>query len=131
MKLKWIETDLVLTIHKIQISRFGGLYGIRDISLLESALARPKHYYAFCNNQDQISARLACKYIVSIIQNHPFVDGNKRTALISMHLFLRLNNVKWTASEEMQYIKVIALASGKISEDEFAEWVQTTLETDA
>ena len=85
---KWIEKDLVLTIHKMQISRFGGLGGVRDVKLLESALARAKHYYAFYNDQNQIIPRLACKYTVGIIQNHPFIDGNKRTGLISMHLFL-------------------------------------------
>lgn len=130
MEPKWIEKDLALTIHKIQISRFGGLYGIRDIGLLESALARPKHYYGFNCTESQILPKLACKYITGIIQNHPFIDGNKRTGLISMHLFLRLNCVKWEASEEIQYVKVMALASGKISESQFTEWVlETTLES--
>ena len=123
---KWIEKDLVLTIHKMQISRFGGLGGVRDVKLLEAALARAKHYYAFYNDQNQIIPRLACKYTVGIIQNHPFIDGNKRTGLILMHLFLRINDVKWVVSEEMQYIKVMALASNKISEDEFTDWALET-----
>lgn len=125
---KWIEKDLVLTIHKIQIGRFGGLNGVRSEKLLESALARLKHYYAFNFTESRLIPKLACKYMIGIIQNHPFLDGNKRTGLISMHLFLHLHNIQWKISEEMQYIQVMALASGRISKNEFTEWVLSTID---
>ena len=121
---EWIEKNIVLALHKIQLARFGGKEGLRDEGLLESALAKAKNYYLFQNIviTNELTAHLASKYAIGIIKNDPFIDGNKRTGLILLHLFLRLNGKKLHATEEEQYIMVIGLASGSITEDEFTTW---------
>jgi death-on-curing protein len=125
----WIDKELVIALQKMQINRFGGSAGLRDNNLLESALASPKNYSYFLKESfssvpnKNILALLAGKYAYSIIKNHPFIDGNKRIGLIILHLFLELHDHQLIASEEEQYLNIIRLASGTLSEESFLEWI--------
>jgi len=122
----WICEDVVLAIHLRQIAEHGGAEGIRDISLLESALNKPKQRYAYEEPNPDL-AKLAASYAYGIASNHPFVDGNKRTAFVTCKLFLRLNGTDLTASGEEKYEIFMKLAAGEISESELAEWISKNL----
>lgn len=121
----WIELKLALAIHQLQIAEHGGDDGIRDIGLLESALARPQNIAAYAAEAD--CASLAASYAFGIVQNHPFVDGNKRTGYVVMETFLVLNGFALAATEEEKYPIVIALAEGSFTEMELAEWLRERL----
>jgi death-on-curing protein len=107
----WIEEDLVLAIHDRQIAEHGGAEGVRDVPLLRSALARPQNHLAY-ESSDILA--LAAKYVSGLVQNHPFVDGNKRTGFVVGVLFLELNGCRFTASEEAAAQAVLELAAGRI-----------------
>jgi death on curing protein len=109
----WIEENLVLAIHDRQLAEHGGAEGVRDVSLLRSALARPKNHLAY---QSSDIVELAAKYIAGLVKNHPFVDGNKRTGFVIGVLFLELNGYRFTASEEAAAQAVLELAAGTIDE---------------
>jgi death-on-curing protein len=109
----WIEEDLVLAIHDRQLAEHGGAEGVRDVPLLRSALARPQNHLAY---ESSDIVELAAKYIAGIVQNHPFVDGNKRTGFIAGVLLLELNGYRFTASEEAAAQVVLELAAGRIDE---------------
>jgi death on curing protein len=109
----WIEEDLVLAIHDRQLAEHGGAEGVRDVSLLRSALARPKNHLAY---QSSDVVELAAKYMAGLVKNHPFVDGNKRTGFVIGVLFLELNGYRFTASEEAAAQAVLELAAGTIDE---------------
>jgi len=110
----WIDEQLVLAIHEQLLVRHGGLPGVRDVGLLRSALARPLQLDAYGNDVDAIA--LAAAYTVAILQNHPFADGNKRTGFLSSVLFLELNGMAFTASEEAAAEAVLKLAAGQSDE---------------
>jgi death on curing protein len=122
---KWVRRDGVLVVHDRQIELFGGQYGLRDEGLLESAIARPKNFYAY-EAADII--RLAAAYGYGICQNHPFVDGNKRTAFVVMVAFLKINNCRFHAAQVEVVGIMEKLADGKISEAEFTDWVRVHTE---
>lgn len=123
MAAKFLPLELVKLIHANQIHRYGGLLGIRDHGLLESALAQPKmitggrliHKNVF----DQAAA-----YGFHLCKNHPFVDGNKRTVFVSMYVFLFNNGYEMTATEEDAYSMMMKLANGKLSKNEVASWLK-------
>lgn len=117
----WIEDGLVFAIHDRQLVEHGGVEGVRDESLLHSALAKPLNHFAY-GSSDIIE--LAAKYTSGIVQNHPFVDGNKRTGFIVGVLFLELNGYSFTASEEAAAQAVIELAAGTIDEDGFCKFIR-------
>jgi death on curing protein len=117
----WVERPEVLIAHSAQLSEHGGSDGIRDITLLESALAKPKNVYAY--SEDVTLPRLAASYAFGIARNRPFVDGNKRTALVVCEGFLRLNGLDIVAPPEEKYLTFLYLAAGQISEDELANWL--------
>jgi death on curing protein len=117
----WAELNETLVIHDMQIAEHGGAAGLRDAGLLESALARPKNLFAYAP-ESATPARLAACYAVGIIANHPFVDGNKRTALVVALGFLELNGVMIDASQEEKYLVFLDVASGELSEDQLARW---------
>ncbi len=117
----WIEEELVVTIHKRQISEHGGFDGIRDNGLLLSALSRPKHLYAY---EEVNIAQLSASYAYGIARNHPFLDGNKRTALVICRTFLRINDYDLKVTNEDKYITFLSLASGDITEEELAKWIE-------
>src|ERR1700691_3818561 len=116
---RWLDTDIVLDFHAEQLALFGGADGIRDRGLLESALARPINKFAYGETD---LAVLAAAYGFGIARNHPFVDGNKRTALASMIVFLGLNRIDLDAPQEAATAILLGLAAGEIAEDVVARW---------
>ncbi len=119
----WVRDDVVLAIHNRQLAEHGGLEGIRDEGLLASALDRPKNRYAYSEDESDIASLAAC-YAHAISSNHPFADGNKRTALVVCRTFLKLNGFDLTASQADKYQTFLALAAGELSEIEFADWIR-------
>lgn len=117
----WVEKTVAIAIHQRQIAEHGGSDGIRDDGLLESALFRPLNQFAY--SQPTIFD-LAAAYGYGITQNHPFIDGNKRTGYIVMRTFLRLNGYDINASITEKYLTWIKLADNQISEAELANWIE-------
>jgi death-on-curing protein len=117
---EWLELDIVLDFHAEQLALFGGADGIRDLGLLESALARPVNKFAYGETS---LAALAAAYGFGIAQNHPFIDGNKRTALASLIVFLGLNGIEFDAPQDQTTAIVLSLAAGEVTEDVFARWI--------
>jgi death-on-curing protein len=110
-KIKWLNEDILLIIHEDVIRNFGGLHGIRDKNLLDSALNNPKNSKNYKNSN---IFELAATYCFSIVKNHPFNDGNKRSAFIATLLFLELNEIKIEIDESIALNMMIDLASSKI-----------------
>lgn len=119
----WIERPLAIAIHERQLAEHGGGSGIRDENLLGSALARPQQGYAYGDPPPDL-ADLAANLAFGLARNHPFVDGNKRTAHVCYRVFLALNDVDLVASDEDKYVHMLALAEGSLSETEFAAWLR-------
>jgi len=117
---EWLDIGIVLDFHAEQLALFGGADGVRDMGLLESALARPVNKFAYGESDLAI---LAGAYGFGIARNHPFVDGNKRTALASMIVFLGLNRLDLDAPQEEATAIVLSLAAGEITEDVLASWI--------
>jgi death on curing protein len=120
----WLTTDLVLAIHARQLREFGGLAGLRDPGGLESALGRPRNRWAYDNGG---LAELAAAYGFGIARNHPFADGNKRTALLAIVTFLGLNDVEFAAREAEAVVMMRGLAAGEIDEDGLTRWIAANL----
>jgi death-on-curing protein len=120
-KLVWILKDFVLSLHEELLSEHGGTPGIRDEGLLDSALARPQNIHSY-GNTDRFT--LATAYITGIIRNHPFIDGNKRTAFMTGYVFLSRNGKELIADEAEATQIMLALASTKVSEEDFALWIK-------
>ncbi|KST68633.1 type II toxin-antitoxin system death-on-curing family toxin [Mastigocoleus testarum] len=118
----WITTVMVQMIHDDQVATHGGAYGLRDEGLLESALARGRHRYGYEEGVDIY--RLAADYGYGIARNHPFIDGNKRTAFQVMYAFLKVNGCVLNAPEPEVVLVMRSLASGELSEDELAQWLK-------
>ena len=118
----WIREFEALAFHAHQIALFGGSDGIRDRGLLDSALARPKNLFAYAE-QALTLPDLAAAYAVGISANHPFVDGNKRTAMEVAFVFLEFNGGAVTASPEEACLIFLRLAAGEITEPELALWL--------
>jgi len=116
----WILDDIVFAIHQMLLAEHGGSTGIRDEALLHSALARPKQRLAYEPNSSIFE--LAASYSFGLAKNHPFIDGNKRTALTIGSLFLEINGHSLAAPEAEAVIIFESLASGNTSEIELAEW---------
>jgi death on curing protein len=120
----WLSRELILAVHDEQLAEHGGASGIRDEGLLESALARPLNRAGYGNPD---TAELAVVYAIGLIKNHPFVDGNKRTAYVALELFLRLNGLRFPVSDADAVIMTLRLAAGDIPEDEFIAWVRSSV----
>lgn len=118
----WIETELALAIHDRQLAEHGGPIGVRDPSALESALSRPRNQWAYAETD---FCALAAAYAYGVARNHPFTDGNKRTAWVLARLFLALNQVRIAFPPEEAIHMVLAMASGTLAEA--AEWFRTKL----
>ena len=125
----WIREDVVLAIHQRQLAEHGGGEGVRDPGLLGSALARPKNFLAYAGGAPDLP-RLAASYAWGLIRNHPFVDGNKRTAYVLCRTFLKLNGLGIAADPEEKYLTFLQLAEGLLSEDELAAWIGNHLTRD-
>ena len=117
---EWLDVDIVLDFHAEQLALFGGADGIRDRGLLESALARPANKFAYGETD---LAVLAAAYGFGIARNHPFIDGNKRTALASMIVFLGLNGLDLDAPQEAATAMMLSLAAGELGENGLARWI--------
>lgn len=117
-----LRADVVLAIHEEQLASHGGGAGIRDLGLLESALARPENKMLY--EPDIDCAAIAASYAFGIARNHPFIDGNKRTAYVAMELCLARNGFNLIATDEEAVIMMLKLAAGEIDEDALADWVR-------
>jgi death-on-curing protein len=119
----WILDDVVPAIHRRQLAEHGGAEGIRDPGLLASALARPKNLLSYSDTPPDLS-QLAAAYAWGLARNHPFVDGNKRTAYVVCRTFLKLNGRDLDASQEEKYLTFLHLAEGRITELDLATWIR-------
>jgi len=118
----WILRQALEVLHDESLARDGGAEGLRDESLFASALARPRNLFAYEQEIDLF--RLGAAYSFGLAKNHPFVDGNKRTAFIAAALFLRLNGYRLKADEAEAAIMILGLAAGDVSELELADWLR-------
>ena len=119
----WIEDAVVLAVHDEQLAEHWGAAGTRDAGLLASALARPQQLAAYGEPPPGVHA-LAAAYAYGIARNHPFIDGNKRTAFVCAELFLVLNGWRLTASDADCVTRMLALAAGDLDEAAFAAWLR-------
>jgi death on curing protein len=115
----WVALAVAEAAHAEQLAEHGGGAGVRDAGLLESAMARPLNLAVY---GDPDAAALAAAYGFGIARNHPFADGNKRTAAVVAETFLVLNGYMLTASDAELVVAMLALAAGELSEDELADW---------
>jgi len=120
-----IDERDALALHDRLLALDGGAAGVRNVGLLQSALARPQQLHAYGNDPDIID--MAGAYMVGIVRNHPFVDGNKRTAFVVGILFLEINGHRFAATEEDTTQAVLGLADGTIDEASFMRWLRTNL----
>ncbi len=118
----WISLELAQAIHSRQLAEHGGADGVRDQGLLESALNRPRHLFAYGDPTPGIPA-LAAAYAYGIAKNHAFIDGNKRTAYVVCRTFLILNGFDLTADPLLRYQTFLALAAGELSEPDMIAWL--------
>ena len=121
----WLSRPIVEAHHADQVREHGGQLGLRDEGLLESALARPRHLWAYEANVDL--AALAAEYGYGLAKNHAFLDGNKRIALVAMNVFLLLNDMEIEASEPAFVEIMLQVADGRMNRDELAAWVRGVL----
>jgi death-on-curing protein len=125
-EIRWLLEETVQAIHKRQSAEHGGNDGVRDEGLLLSALGRPQNLLAYSEITPDISA-LAASLAYGIAKNHPFIDGNKRTALVAARTFLLLNGFNIEATQEEKYLNFLKLAEGNLSEEELADWIRLRL----
>ena len=116
----WIDKPEVLVAHSRQLAEHGGSDGLRDETLLESALSKPRNVFAYASSVTL--PQLAASYAFELARNHACIDGNKRTALVVSEGFLRLNGLKIVSTPEEKYFTFLHLADGSLSEDELAIW---------
>jgi death-on-curing protein len=117
----WLSRELILAVHDEQLAQHGGALGFRDTGLLESALARSANRAAY---GDPDIAEIAALYAIALARNHPFVDGNKRTAYVALELCLRLNGLRFVVSDAEAAVVMLHLAAGEVSDEEFTAWVR-------
>ena len=118
---RWLGKALVLALHDLLIIEHGGLPGVRDEGLLDSALARPRNLWAY--GKPDVFA-LAARYASGIVRDHPFLDGNKRTAFAAACVFLEDNGTRLALPEVEVVERMVGLAAGSVSEPEFARWLE-------
>lgn len=121
----WMTQDILLAVHDEQIAEHGGGTGLRDAGLLASAIARPQHLVVY---GEPDAAQLAAAYAFGVACNHPFVDGNKRTAYVAAELFLALNGIALTADDAGATLTMLQLAAGDMSEEAYAGWLRQHLQ---
>ena len=126
MKWVWVAESVVYAIHESQLGEHGGIAGIRDEGLLSSALARPQNLAAYGKDAD--AASLAAANAFGIARNHPFLDGNKRTAFVVLELFLNLNGWILDADDAACIAIMFSLAAGELSEKALAAWLRENTE---
>ena len=119
----WMEVVDAVIAHDLELAAHGGSTGVRDAGLLESALARPRNIWPYAESAPSLAV-LAAAYAFGISSNHPFVDGNKRTALLVSFAFLDVNGSEVNASQEEAFVTILGLAAGEISEEQLAKWFE-------
>lgn len=119
----WLDETDVYTFHQEMLAMFGGLSGLRDEGLLQSALSRPQHLFHYGKPS---LFELAAEYAFGIVKNHPFLDGNKRAGFMSAALFIEANGWSFGASEEEVVAHTRALAAGEIGAEEYAAWLKAS-----
>ena len=117
----WLELSIVIDVHSEQLALFGGPEGVRDIALLESALARPLNKFAY--GETDLTA-LAAAYAFGIARNHPFVDGSKRATFASIIVFLGLNGIDFDVPPEQATAIILSLAAGEVGEEGLTRWIR-------
>jgi len=116
----WFSREEVLALHDLMLADYGGLPGVRDETMLESALAKPRQRFAY--GQPTLAA-LAAAYAAGVVKNHPFLDGNKRTGFMLAAAFLEMNGRTLVAGEVDAALRTLALAAGEITEADYASWL--------
>lgn len=119
----WIDETDVYTFHQEMLAMFGGLSGLRDEGLLQSALSRPRHLFHYGKPS---LFELAAEYAFGIVKNHPFFDGNKRAGFMAAALFIEANGWSFGASEEEVVVHTRALAAGEVGAEEYAAWLKAS-----
>lgn len=119
MEWRWVADQVALAIHREQIAVHGGGAGVRDIGLFESAMSRPPNLAAY---GEPNLAQLTAAYAFGLARNHPFIDGNKRTAAVVSETFVRLNGAILEASDPEVVVLFESLAAGQLGEEELARW---------
>ncbi len=122
----WLSRQLILAVHDEQLAEHGGALGLRDEGLLDSALARPLNRAGY---GDPDIPELGALYAIAIARNHPFVDGNKRTAYVALESFLLLNGCRFPVSDAEAVVGMLAMTSGEIDDAEFIDWVRANAVT--
>jgi death on curing protein len=122
---KWLGVESVLVMHEEQLAEHGGAAGIRDLGLLDSALARPRNAWSY--GQSDLVA-LGALYAAGVMRNHPFVDGNKRTGFLAAYAFLYVNGLEIVADEAEVIVQCLSLAAGEIDDSEFAAWLRENVQ---
>jgi len=125
-EIVWLLDETIIAIHHRQMAEHGGPEGLRDEGLLSSALARPQNLFAYGDPSPDLAA-LAAAYAFGIARDHPFLDGNKRTALIAARTFLLLNGVNLKASQDEKVLIFLQLAEGLLTEEKLADWIRNRI----
>jgi len=121
MNWAWIPAQVTLAIHEVQIVEHGGHMGLRDSGLLESAVARPRMLAAY---GQPTTCELAAAYGFGLARNHPFIDGNKRTAYVTTRLFLELHRITLTALPAERVLMFLRLGAGEVTQEGLARWLE-------
>ncbi|WP_420102650.1 type II toxin-antitoxin system death-on-curing family toxin [Bosea sp. (in: a-proteobacteria)] len=124
----WLSEDVVIAIHDEQIAIHGGGAGLRDPGMLASALERPVNKWSYENSD---LAELASAYAFGLAKNHPFIDGNKRTALLALYTFLYINGIDFIVAEADAAAAILALAAGEVEEEGLTRWIRDNWPKDA
>ena len=119
----WLDREECLAVHEMMLAQHGGLAGVRDEGLLESALSKPRNLFAY---PSPTLIELAASYAAGIILNHPFLDGNKRTGFMAAAIFIEVNGLVLGATEESVVEKTLALAAGRLNETGYAAWLKAS-----
>jgi death on curing protein len=117
----WVNREDCLAVHEIMLAQHGGLAGVGDEGLLESALSKPRNLFAYAK---PTRVEMAASYAAGIILNHPFLDGNKRTGFMVAAVFLEVNGYEFTATEESVVENTLGLAAGRLKEKDYAAWLK-------
>jgi death-on-curing protein len=124
----WLSVEIVTAIHDEQLVIHGGGQGLRDEGMLVSALERPVNKWSY---EQADLPELAAAYAFGLAKNHPFIDGNKRTALLALYTFLSINDVEFVLPEEKAAAAILALAAGEVDEDGLTRWIRDNWPKDA
>jgi death-on-curing protein len=125
----WLDQRMIEAAHDEQLAEHGGPGGLRDAGMLSSALARPQNRARYESSSD--AADLAASYAFGIARNHPFVDGNKRTAFVALETFLELNRCELHATDEECVHVMLGLAAGEVSEEALGQWIRERIQVRA